>query len=171
MHRRAVLAGMAATLAASRTARAEDTTGVSATELKIGNTAAYSGPASAYGVIARTEAAVFKMINEQGGVGGRKINYISYDDGYSPQQPGQQDYAQQAGYADPYAPQQGYGQEQGYDYGQQGGYDQQYPPQIPYQQQGGPGYGQQQPAALDETSFFDTGMIDLDRLRELEQGR
>jgi cell division septum initiation protein DivIVA len=94
-----------------------------------------------------------------------------YDDGYSPQQPGQQDYAQQAGYADPYAPQQGYGQEQGYDYGQQGGYDQQYPPQIPYQQQGGPGYGQQQPAALDETSFFDTGMIDLDRLRELEQGR
>ena len=61
-----------------------DTTGVTATELRIGNTAAYSGPASAYGVIARTEAAVFKMINEQGGVGGRMINYISYDDGYSP---------------------------------------------------------------------------------------
>lgn len=104
-----------------------------------------------------------------------------YNDGYSQSQPQSQpqplpqqgDYAQQAGYADPYAPQQGYGQEQGYDYGQQGGYDQQYPPQIPYQQQGGagPGYGQQQPAALDETSFFDTGMIDLDRLRELEQGR
>jgi cell division septum initiation protein DivIVA len=110
-----------------------------------------------------------------------------YDDGYSspqspqsPPQPQQQDYAPQAGYADPYAPQQGYGQEQGYDYGQQQGYDQQggydqqqYPPQIPYQQQGAQGqdYGQQQPAALDETSFFDTGMIDLDRLRELEQGR
>jgi cell division septum initiation protein DivIVA len=98
------------------------------------------------------------------------------------QQPGdgyQQDYAQQAGYADPYAPQPGYGQDQGYDYGGQGGqqgyeqqpgYDQQqYPPQIPYQQQG-QGYAQPA-AALDETSFFDTGMIDLNRLRELEQGR
>jgi branched-chain amino acid transport system substrate-binding protein len=82
MHRRAVLAGMAATIAA-RSAHA-DTTGVTATELKIGNTAAYSGPASAYGINARTEAAVFKMINEQGGVGGRQINFISYDDGYSP---------------------------------------------------------------------------------------
>jgi branched-chain amino acid transport system substrate-binding protein len=58
--------------------------GVTATELKIGNTAAYSGPASAYGIVARTEAAVFKMINDQGGVGGRKINYVSLDDGYSP---------------------------------------------------------------------------------------
>ncbi|SHM69959.1 ATP synthase F0 subunit B [Actinacidiphila paucisporea] len=89
----------------------------------------------------------------------------------------QQEYAQQAGYADPYAPQPGYGQDQGYDYSgqpgyeqQQPGYDQQqYPPQIPYQQQG-QGYAQP-PAALDETSFFDTGMIDLNRLRELEQGR
>src|SRR4051794_3705715 len=87
MQRRAILAGIGATIAAplaSRGSRAADSPGVSATELKIGNTAAYSGPASAYGVIARTEAAVFKMINEQGGVGGRKINYISYDDGYSP---------------------------------------------------------------------------------------
>ncbi|MFG1809818.1 cell division initiation protein [Streptomyces sp. NPDC049040] len=91
-------------------------------------------------------------------------------DGYQ-----QQEYAQQAGYTDPYAPQPGYGQEPGYDYGGQGyeqqpGYDQQqYPPQIPYQQQG-QGYAQPA-AALDETSFFDTGMIDLNRLRELEQGR
>jgi branched-chain amino acid transport system substrate-binding protein len=86
MLRRTVLTGLGVTAlpAAIRTAHADDTPGVSATELKIGNTAAYSGPASAYGVIARTEAAVFKMINDQGGVGGRKINYISYDDGYSP---------------------------------------------------------------------------------------
>jgi branched-chain amino acid transport system substrate-binding protein len=83
MHRRAVLAGMAATIAAPA-ARAADTPGVTATELKIGNTAAYSGPASAYGINARTEAAVFRMINDQGGVGGRKINFVSLDDGYSP---------------------------------------------------------------------------------------
>ena len=44
----------------------------------------YSGPASAYGVIGRTEGAYFKMINEAGGVNGRKINFISLDDGYSP---------------------------------------------------------------------------------------
>ena len=45
---------------------------------------AYSGPASAYGVIAKTEAAFFKMVNDQGGVAGHKINFISYDDAYSP---------------------------------------------------------------------------------------
>ena len=44
----------------------------------------YSGPASAYGVIGKTEAAYFKMINDEGGINGRKINFISYDDGYSP---------------------------------------------------------------------------------------
>ena len=54
------------------------------TEIKIGQTMPYSGPASAYGVIGRAEAAYFKMINEQGGVNGRKINLISLDDGYSP---------------------------------------------------------------------------------------
>lgn len=63
---------------------AADLPGVSATELKIGNTNAYSGPASAYGVISKTETAFFKMVNDQGGVAGRKINFISYDDGYSP---------------------------------------------------------------------------------------
>jgi branched-chain amino acid transport system substrate-binding protein len=63
---------------------AADTPGVSATEIKIGNTMPYSGPASAYGVIGKTETAFFKMINEQGGVAGRKINFISLDDGYSP---------------------------------------------------------------------------------------
>lgn len=63
---------------------AENAPGVSDTEIKIGQTAPYSGPASAYGVIARTEAAYFKMINDQGGVNGRKINLISLDDAYSP---------------------------------------------------------------------------------------
>ena len=59
-------------------------TGAGDTEIKIGNVEAYSGPASAYGVIGKTEEAYFKMINEAGGVNGRKINFISYDDGYSP---------------------------------------------------------------------------------------
>jgi branched-chain amino acid transport system substrate-binding protein len=59
-------------------------TGASDTEIKIGNVEAYSGPASAYGIIGKTEDAYFKMINDQGGVNGRKINFISYDDGYSP---------------------------------------------------------------------------------------
>jgi branched-chain amino acid transport system substrate-binding protein len=59
-------------------------TGATDTEIKIGNVEAYSGPASAYGMIGKTEDAYFKMINDQGGVNGRKINFISYDDGYSP---------------------------------------------------------------------------------------
>jgi branched-chain amino acid transport system substrate-binding protein len=58
--------------------------GVSDTEIKIGNTAPYSGPASALSLLAKTQAAYFKMINAQGGVRGRQINFISYDDGYSP---------------------------------------------------------------------------------------
>ena len=58
--------------------------GASDTEVKIGNTMPYSGPASAYGIIGKTEAAYFAMINEQGGINGRKINFISRDDGYSP---------------------------------------------------------------------------------------
>jgi branched-chain amino acid transport system substrate-binding protein len=67
-----------------RVARAENAPGVTDTEIKIGQTMPYSGPASAYGVIGRAELAYFKMINEQGGVNGRKINLISLDDGYSP---------------------------------------------------------------------------------------
>ena len=58
--------------------------GASDTEIKIGQTMPYSGPASAYGTIGKAEAAYFKMINEQGGINGRKINFISLDDGYSP---------------------------------------------------------------------------------------
>src|SRR3981189_2205344 len=53
-------------------------------EIKIGNIMPYSGPASAYGVIGKTEAAYFNKINAEGGINGRKINFISYDDGYSP---------------------------------------------------------------------------------------
>ena len=58
--------------------------GASDTEIKIGQTMPYSGPASAYGTIGKVQAAYFKQINEQGGVNGRKINFISLDDGYSP---------------------------------------------------------------------------------------
>ena len=58
--------------------------GASDTEIKLGNTMPYSGPASAYGAIGKAETAYFDMINEQGGINGRKINFISRDDGYSP---------------------------------------------------------------------------------------
>src|SRR5215831_17758364 len=58
--------------------------GVSDTEIKLGNTMPYSGPASAYGAIGKAEAGYFAMINEQGGINGRKINFITRDDGYSP---------------------------------------------------------------------------------------
>jgi branched-chain amino acid transport system substrate-binding protein len=58
--------------------------GVGDTEIKIGNTMPYSGPASPYGTIGKSEAAYFTMINKQGGINGRKINFISLDDGYSP---------------------------------------------------------------------------------------
>ena len=58
--------------------------GVTDTEIRIGQTQPYSGPASSYGTIGKAEAAYFQMINDQGGVNGRKINLISLDDGYSP---------------------------------------------------------------------------------------
>jgi branched-chain amino acid transport system substrate-binding protein len=59
-------------------------TGASDTEIKIGNVVPYSGPVSLYGLVGKVEAAYFKMINDQGGINGRKINFISYDDAYSP---------------------------------------------------------------------------------------
>lgn len=59
-------------------------TGVTATEIKIGNLTPYSGPASAFSVIGKFHEAFFKMINEKGGINGRKINFISYDDSFSP---------------------------------------------------------------------------------------
>jgi branched-chain amino acid transport system substrate-binding protein len=65
-------------------AAAENAPGVTDTEIKIGQTMPYSGPASAYGTIGKVEAAYFAKINEEGGINGRKINLISLDDGYSP---------------------------------------------------------------------------------------
>ena len=58
--------------------------GATDTEIKIGHITAYSGPAAAYGAIGKTEEAYFKKVNDGGGINGRKINFISYDDGYSP---------------------------------------------------------------------------------------
>src|SRR5437016_11854656 len=54
-------------------------------EIRIGNTMPYSGPASAYGVIGKTITAFFRKINAEGGIRGRRINFISYDDAYNPQ--------------------------------------------------------------------------------------
>ena len=70
--------------ASTASAQKKYDTGATDTEIKIGNIMPYSGPASAYGIIGRTEAAYFKKINDEGGINGRKINYISYDDAYSP---------------------------------------------------------------------------------------
>jgi branched-chain amino acid transport system substrate-binding protein len=63
---------------------AAQTPGVTATEIKIGNTNPYSGPASAYGTIGKVIGAYLKKVNDEGGINGRKINYITLDDGYSP---------------------------------------------------------------------------------------
>jgi branched-chain amino acid transport system substrate-binding protein len=70
--------------AAPAIVRAAETPGVTETEIRIGNTMPYSGPASAYATIGKAIAAAFQMGNEQGGFAGRKVNFISYDDGYSP---------------------------------------------------------------------------------------
>jgi branched-chain amino acid transport system substrate-binding protein len=77
---------MAAVVLTSGTALAQKKydTGASDTEIRIGNTMPYSGPASAYGVIGKTEEAYFNKINAEGGINGRKIKFISYDDAYSP---------------------------------------------------------------------------------------
>ena len=76
----------AALLATSSVALAQKTydTGATDTEIKIGNIMPYSGPASAYGVIGKAEAAYFNKVNEEGGINGRKINFVTYDDAYSP---------------------------------------------------------------------------------------
>ena len=75
---------MVATLAVVSAAVAADTPGVTATEIKVGNTNPYSGPASAYGTIGKAIGAYFKKVNDEGGINGRKINYITYDDSYTP---------------------------------------------------------------------------------------
>src|SRR5881392_1853585 len=58
--------------------------GVTPTEVKIGNTNPYSGPASAYGTIGKAIGAYFKKVNDEGGINGRKITFITYDDAYTP---------------------------------------------------------------------------------------
>ncbi|MFB6458411.1 ABC transporter substrate-binding protein [Bradyrhizobium tunisiense] len=75
---------LAATLSTTASAQKKYDTGASDSEIKIGNIMPYSGPASAYGVIGKTEEAYFRKINAEGGINGRKINFVTYDDAYSP---------------------------------------------------------------------------------------
>jgi branched-chain amino acid transport system substrate-binding protein len=76
--------GLLAATSSGALAQKKYDTGATDTEIKIGNIMPYSGPASAYGVIAKTEEAYFRKVNAEGGINGRKINFISYDDAYSP---------------------------------------------------------------------------------------
>src|SRR6201988_1806730 len=83
--RRLMLAGVLATALASHAhAQKKYDPGATDTEIKISNIMPYSGPASAYATIGKTEAAYFNKLNSEGGINGRKINFVSYDDGYSP---------------------------------------------------------------------------------------
>src|SRR6478672_7149540 len=78
------ISAVLALLAAPATAQKKYDPGASDTEIKIGNINPYSGPASAWGMIGRTIAAYFNKLNAEGGINGRRITFISYDDGYSP---------------------------------------------------------------------------------------
>jgi branched-chain amino acid transport system substrate-binding protein len=80
----ATLAGVAAVLADPAAAQKKYDPGATDTEIKIGNIMPYSGPASGYGEIGKTEAAYFRKVNSEGGVNGRKINFITYDDAFTP---------------------------------------------------------------------------------------
>jgi branched-chain amino acid transport system substrate-binding protein len=80
----AVIAFALAFTSGSALAQKKYDTGATDTEIKIGNIIPYSGPASAYGVIGKTEEAYFNKINAEGGINGRKVKFVSYDDGYSP---------------------------------------------------------------------------------------
>src|SRR5467141_105449 len=83
--RSVALAGLlAASVASAASAQKKYDPGATDTEIKIGNIMPYSGPASAYATIGKTEDAYFKKINAEGGINGRKIKFISYDDGYNP---------------------------------------------------------------------------------------
>jgi branched-chain amino acid transport system substrate-binding protein len=88
LHRLVMMAATAVALAAltagPAAAQKKYDPGASDSEIKIGNINPYSGPASAYGTIGKTIAAYFNKVNAEGGINGRKINFISYDDGYSP---------------------------------------------------------------------------------------
>ena len=76
--------GAVAVLALAHGADAAEMRGVTATEIRIGQTMPYSGPVSAFGALGKGEVAYFKMLNEHGGINGRKVNLISLDDGYAP---------------------------------------------------------------------------------------
>src|SRR6202165_1040467 len=80
----AAIAAAAAITATAANAQKKYDPGANDTEIRIGNIMPYSGPLSAYGLIGKTEAAYFAKINAEGGINGRKINFISYDDGFSP---------------------------------------------------------------------------------------
>jgi branched-chain amino acid transport system substrate-binding protein len=87
LNKRMLLASVAAGLiavAGPALAQKKYDKGANDTEIKVGNTNPYSGPASAYGTIGKTIDAYFKKVNAEGGINGRKINFITYDDGYSP---------------------------------------------------------------------------------------
>src|SRR6201994_1278419 len=84
LHAAVIAAAAFAVTSSTALAQKKYDTGATDTEIKIGNIMPYSGPASAYGVIGKTEKAYFDKINAEGGINGRKINFISYDDGYSP---------------------------------------------------------------------------------------
>jgi branched-chain amino acid transport system substrate-binding protein len=84
LHAAVIAAAAFALTSSAGLAQKKYDTGATDTEIKIGNIMPYSGPASAYGVIGKTEKAYFDKINAEGGINGRKINFISYDDGYSP---------------------------------------------------------------------------------------
>src|ERR1700754_4063904 len=84
LHAAVIAAAAFAVTSSTALAQKKYDTGATDTEIKIGNIMPYSGPASAYGVIGKTEKAYFDKINAEGGINGRKINFISQDDGYSP---------------------------------------------------------------------------------------
>ena len=80
----AALSGLATVLANPAAAQKKYDPGANDSEIKISNIGPYSGPLSAYGEFGRTEAAYFRKVNAEGGINGRRINFISYDDAYSP---------------------------------------------------------------------------------------
>src|SRR5674476_1331016 len=86
IQRRAAMLLLAAivVVAAGPAAHAQKKYDTGASEIKIGNIVPYSGPASAYGTVGKAMAAVFRKVNDDGGINGRKVNFISYDDAYSP---------------------------------------------------------------------------------------
>jgi branched-chain amino acid transport system substrate-binding protein len=79
-----IAAGFAIAAASPALAQKKYDAGATDTEIKVGNTNPYSGPASAYGLIGKTIDAYFKKVNAEGGINGRKVTFITYDDGYSP---------------------------------------------------------------------------------------